>query len=373
MFHTRDKPVPTFCRGGAIRYIAAQSDLDSLTEELGAHQSVAFDTEFLREKTYYPVLCLAQIALGDSIALVDPLAELDFDRFWSVLLDRTIVLHSGRQDLEVMLRSAGRLPGEIYDTQIAAGLAGLAPQVGYASLVSRFCDVELAKAHTRTNWSRRPLADAVLRYAEDDVRYLGDVQHALQGQLGPLGRETWVSADCAELLDPDKYDADADNAWLRIKGVRGLPKIVQQRAAALAAWRERAAQRRDLPRQWLLRDDALTDLCFNPPEGRDDLADHRGVGKRLAASDGDAMLGALRGPLPEVPPVTPRADPEQRALQKRMAVAVREVAASLHIESEVLAPQRELRQAAAGERDIRALRGWRAPLLEPVLGPLLPD
>lgn len=267
---------------------------------------------------------------------------------------------------------AGAFPTRVFDTQIAAGLIGLTPQVGYAKLVETYCDIKLAKAHTRTNWSRRPLGESVLQYAADDVRYLRTIRDRLSERADELGRLEWIEEDCRELLNPARYQVDPDLAWERLRSIRRLPHRVQQRAMALASWREREAIRRNLPRQWVLKDEGLVNASFRKPDDIKAVQEVAGIGHKTGARHGKAIIETIGGDLPEPPGPTERPDAESRALQKAMALQVKTVAAELEIESEVLAPQREIRQAAVGNTDIRALKGWRQPLLEPVLSPLIP-
>ncbi|MEL6214545.1 MAG: HRDC domain-containing protein [Pseudomonadota bacterium] len=376
LFHSpchpaRSSPPPESRRD--IHYIDSQDALDALSSKLEQVEHVGFDTEFLRERTYHPNLCLAQLAIDDEHFLIDPLSEIETDQFWPTLLGKELTLHSGRQDLEVLLETTGQLPELVYDTQIAAGIVGLPPQVGYAKLVEMFCDVQLDKAHTRTNWSRRPLAEDVLAYAVDDVRYLAQVREALAERAQTLGRSDWVIEDCEDILDRSKYDVAPSEAWTRLRGIRRLPYPVQQRAMALSEWREKEALRRNLPRQWVLRDEALINLSFDNPKAVADVGKVKGMDNRSAGRHGQSVVRVLGGDLPEPPTPTERPDNETRAIQKAMAKQVRELGVSLQLESEVLAPQRELKQAALGNHNLRALRGWRQPLLEPILAPLMPN
>ncbi|MEL7024278.1 MAG: ribonuclease D [Pseudomonadota bacterium] len=356
-----------------IHYIDSQQALDELSPQLSGAAPIGFDTEFLRERTYHPTLCLAQVAVRGEHYLIDPLSEIDCSQFWAALLDEEITLHAGRQDIEVLVEDSNRFPTHVFDTQIAAGLVGLPPQVGYAALVDEFCDVQLAKAHTRTNWSRRPLDQDVLRYAADDVRYLEPVRAGLSERAESLGRMRWIEEDCAELLDADRYAVIPEEAWHRLRGLRRLPQRVQQRAIALAAWRESEAIARNLPRQWVIRDEALIDVSFQNPQSSKDLAAIPSLDRKSAKRHGSALIVTLNSELPAPPEHTDRPDAETRATQKAMAQKVRELGAELKVESEVLAPQRELKRAAVGDRDIRALRGWRAPLLAPIIEPLMPN
>ena len=289
-----------------------------------------------------------------------------------MLLDTPLILHSCRQDLEVIRITTGQLPRRVFDTQVAAGLIGLAPQVGYAALVSEVCDVSLDKAHTRTDWSRRPLSTDVLDYAADDVRYLPQIEAHLLESLERMGRLAWAEEDNAELLEPSLYDVDETLAWQRVKGLGRIPPEVQRRVRALAEWREHTAQSKNRPRQWIARDEVLIGIGFENPDSVGGIADVRGVNPKLADRYGKDMLRVLKGDLPEPPEFSGRPDEAERARTKAMAKAVRAIAAELGIEAEILAPQRELRQAARGDRELRALRGWRADIVGDAITALMP-
>ena len=191
---------------------------DALAEELRRHGQLAVDTEFMRERTYFAQLCLVQVASSDSIWCADPLSGHGTDAFWESLLARDWVLHSARQDIEVIYQTAGAMPASIFDTQIAAALLGMPAQIGYAGLVSELFDVEIHKSHTRADWSKRPLRDAYLEYAAEDVEYLLPANEILTARLEDKGRLDWAREDSARLLDPALYeiaagDAIVDRAW----------------------------------------------------------------------------------------------------------------------------------------------------------------
>ncbi|MEM9171467.1 MAG: HRDC domain-containing protein [Pseudomonadota bacterium] len=337
-----------------------------------AGNTLAFDTEFLREKTYHPLLCLAQLNIDGKILIIDPLQALDYSELWQALLDAELTLHAGRQDLEVLAGVADGLPRRLFDTQIAAGLIGLPPQVGYASLVDEVCHVRLDKAHTRTDWSRRPLAQAVLQYAADDVVYLTRVREHLSSELDRLDRLHWLHEDCASLLDPEHFTVDTKGAWRRVKGLGRLPGEVQQRGRALASWREAMADRRNLPRQWLLRDEALIAIAFEAPDDIDTLAGINGVPRKLIDRRGKDILAVLAGELDAVPAPRSRPDEAEKKLVKLLSTIVREAALSLAIEPEVLAPQKALRRIAAGDLQVRALTGWRDTVIGEAIRAQLP-
>ncbi len=331
-----------------------------------------FDTEFLREKTYHPLLCLAQVLCGDTMMLIDPLTDADYSALWPALLDTPLTLHSCRQDMEVMNITTGRLPSRVFDTQIAAGLIGKTPQIGYAALVKDICGVSLDKAHTRTDWSRRPLSASVREYAADDVLYLPQIESELREALSASGRLGWAEEDNADLLDKRLYEVDVSEAWQRVKGLGRTPEIVQQRVRALATWRETTAQQKNRPRQWIARDDALIGISFEAPESVAAMADIQGINPKFVDRYGRKLLDVLHGELPEPPIFAGRPDDAERARVKAMAKAVKAIATELGVEAEILAPQRELRQAARGDTELRALRGWRKDIVGDAITALLP-
>ncbi|MEO0576799.1 MAG: HRDC domain-containing protein [Pseudomonadota bacterium] len=363
----------THCPSGdPIQYVDTQSEIDRAVAAIAPCDALYFDTEFLREKTYHPLLCLAQINTGEEIFLVDPLSDNDYGQFWDALLGKRLVLHSGRQDLEVLKLASGRIPDAVFDTQIAAGLCGLPPQVGYANLVSEICNVDLAKAHTRTDWSRRPLAAAVLDYAADDVAYLPGIEKHLTDYLNSHHRSDWLEEDCQALLEPSLYSVDPEQAFRKLRGIARLPTEVQQRARALAGWRETIAINRNLPRQWVLRDEQLIGIAFENPQGKDAVAEIKGVHRKFADRHAAAVIDVLNQPLVDIEPPAERPDEAEKARLKNMAKAVKECALSIGIEAEILAPQRELKRAARGDTDLRALRGWRDTVVGDVIRAHLP-
>ncbi|MGC1729615.1 MAG: ribonuclease D, partial [Steroidobacteraceae bacterium] len=237
--------------------------LDELSARLQRQARVGLDTEFLRERTYRAQLCLVQLSSPAEVACVDPLALRDLSPLVALLTATHVVkvMHASRQDLEVLFPVAG-LTAPVFDTQIAAALAGFPAQVGYAELVRRVLGRELAKSHTRTDWSRRPLSVEQLEYAFDDVRYLLPLAEELQTRLGQLGRLEWLNEELGAIGDAGGFAVDPEQAWLRIKGLRGLDPGRERLARELAAWRERRAVEHDRPRGWILEDVALREMVM---------------------------------------------------------------------------------------------------------------
>jgi len=339
--------------------------LGEFCEFLSAHDQVGIDTEFTRVDTYVPELGLVQLGAGDRVACVDPLAGLDLEPLWDILLSPSTlqILHAAKQDFEVILATADRLPQRLFDTQIAAGLLGHPAQIGYAALVKELLGVELHKGETRTDWSRRPLSDAQLRYAVDDVVYLPQLYAILREQLEQRGRLDWALEDSLALINPQLYAAEPEDAWQRIKSIPHLPATPQLRARRLAAWRERRAIDRNRPRQWILADRALLQIAGSKSPDLDSLrrlddvpaAVVRNQGhellKILQKSDRDLAAGhadSLKAPV-EI----------DRALVRRLVDRVRERAKELGMASEVLASRKDISAILRGDADARALSGWR--------------
>jgi len=325
---------------------------------------VAIDTEFVRERTYFPRLCLIQAAIGGEILLVDALAIPDGGGLARELADagRPKLVHAARQDIEALLPLTGTPVTPVFDTQQAAALLGFPAQVGYAELVRQLLGVELAKGHARTDWARRPLSPEQLAYAADDVRYLPALADALEERLAAAGRRGWLEEESAGLGDIALYRVEPGEAWRRLKGLERLDARGFAAAQALTAWRERRAMARDLPRGWILPDAAILELAAIRPRTREALAAVPGVPPGTAARAADDLLAAVAaGPSGEMRTgdAAGRPGPEQLRLQKALQKRLADVSAGLGIQPEVLATRRELAALARGERDVPALRGWR--------------
>ena len=339
---------------------------DALATELGPQSRIAVDTEFMRERTYYAQLCLIQIATADMIWCVDPLSGHPQDEFWEVLLSLDWVLHSARQDIEVIYQTAGAMPASIFDTQVAAGLLGYPAQMGYAGLVKELFDVEIHKSHTRADWSRRPLRDEYLEYAAEDVEYLLPAHEILTERLKEKNRLEWAIEDSRWLLDPALYETADGQAIDRLKGARNLRGRKRAAATRLAEWRETEAIKRNRPRQWIMRDNVLLDIAWNLPDSEAALANIQGVPPKLVRRVGQQLLDEVArsakdngGYQPPRPP-----DEGQKALLKEMQARVADCAGDLGIAAETVASKRELSAVIiAGNRQSRVFSGWRAALI----------
>jgi len=330
--------------------------------------ALSLDTEFMREKTYRAELCLLQIAAGDRAACIDPLAIPDLSVLAPLLgaSGGVKIMHAARQDLEVLLPAVGMVQ-PVFDTQIAAALAGHPSQVGYGELVRRLLGVELAKAHTRADWSRRPLSAEEQEYALDDVRHLGALRASLLETLDAKGRVPWLEEELAALANPDALRVAPEDAWKKIKGLPALDPQRQQLAQALGAWRERRAVERNRPRGWILDDLSLREIVLRLPRSSDALTALPDMQESVVRKCGEELLALVsEARISDPPPPLPRRerpDPAQLALVKRLADVATEVAKGLEINAEVLATRRELEKLAAGKRDVSLLRGWRKEIV----------
>jgi ribonuclease D len=360
-------------------YIDTPEQLNALCEQLRRHDWLTLDTEFLREKTYRPRLCLLQVANPEVIACIDPLALEDLTSLLDVLYDPAItkVLHAAHQDLEIFFDLRGELPGPIFDTQIAATLLGHGDQIGYGNLVKAELGIELEKAHARADWCHRPLEAAQLDYAADDVRHLREVYLRQRAQLAELGREQWLQADFDELASPARYRNPPEEAWHRVKGSNRLKGVQLAILQALAAWREVQAQQSNRPRRWILKDEVLLDMAKQMPQTLDRLRRIRGLEDGTVQRHGNALLKLIaegkqlpREQWPQ-PKTGTRLPPEQEPLVDIMMALLRDRCQRQRISPSAVAGRRELELMLLGERDIALLHGWRAAIAGDALQALL--
>lgn len=347
-------------------YIDTPEALDRLCDQLRGSEWLTLDTEFLREKTYLPRLCLLQIANDDVVACIDPLELPDLSPLLALLYDPNIVkvLHAAHQDLEIFFAMTGQVPAPIFDTQLAATVLGGGDQVGYGALVKAELGIDLAKAHARTEWCRRPLEPDELRYAADDVRYLCQVYHRQRDRLRELNREAWLAEDFTAMSDPARYTNPPELAWLRIKGAGRLKGGQLAVLQAVAAWREREAQSSDRPRRWVMRDEVLLDVARQQPDSRPRLERIRGVDERFVRRHGDAVLAAVREgrdtPRDQWPTISegPRLAPEQDEVVDAMMSLLRACCRDNDVSPAAVAGRRDLEKLLLGE-DVPVVHGWR--------------
>lgn len=341
-------------------------DADDALEHVETDSTIGLDTEFMREKTYFAELCLLQISGSKGLVCVDPLGDDELEGLWERLAQAGWVVHAARQDLEVLWQTANVLPGSLFDTQIAAGLAGHPPQLGYAGLVKTLFDVELPKTHTRADWKRRPLRRELLEYAAEDVEYLLPMRDALAESLDALGRLDWARTDSALLLEPRLYEPDPANAIDRLKGARNFRGRRRNAAALLASWRERRAIDRNKPRQWIVKDSVLLDIAWRLPSSQRQLAAIQDMPPRLAERHGKTIVGLVQQSERDDggyrPPTAP--DEAQKAVLRQMQDTVAEAARSLGLASEIVASKKELSAAVLNDdRSGRVFTAWRRDLV----------
>ncbi len=351
-------------------WIDDEQGLAALGRALAGHGTAGLDTEFLRERTFFPKLCLLQVAAGGQIWCVDTLRLGRLEPLAAMFTAAATrkVLHAARQDMEAIYLTARCVLSPVFDTQIAAGCVGLKPQMGYAELVKTLLDVTLPKGQTRTDWSRRPLTREQLRYAAEDVLYLDEIAARLEERLRALGREHWAREDSRALEDPRFFEPDPDSAWERLRGIAQLEPRPRARAKVIAAWRERLARERDLPRSWVLADELLFAVAHSAPASREALAAVPGMPANFNQGFAASLLEALHEPLNrggEEPQAAPpmRPTPEQKALIDRLATLVDARARDLQVSAEILAPRGELKALALGARATCALHGWRRAVI----------
>jgi ribonuclease D len=351
-------------------WIDRPADLAVLAGELAGCGEIRLDTEFLRESTFFPQLCVVQIGAGERIWCIDAIACRDLAPLAPALTGSAgrIVIHAARQDLEAIHLHSGLILAPVLDTQVAAGCVGMKPQIGYAELVQGVVGVTLPKGQTRTDWSRRPLSAAQLTYAAEDVLYLGEIAAHLGARLDALGRAAWVQEDCRTMSDPALYAPDPGRAWERLRGLAQLAPVPRQRARELAAWREREARGRDLPRSWIMADAALFEAVQANPGDAAALRSLLRLPDEFPAALADGALEALRAGSREDPAdMTPARDgrltAEQKALVEKLANIVDACAAGLGIHAEVLAPRGELKSMALGNHATDCTRGWRRDVI----------
>jgi ribonuclease D len=354
------------------RLIQDPGELEAAVFRLRGADRLAIDTEFMRERTYHPQLCLVQIGSESDCFLVDPLAGINLAPLHALLADRSKlkILHAARQDLEVLLLSGGAVPGPLFDTQVAAAFLGFAPQVGYADLVARQLGHSIDKGQTRTDWSRRPLTPAQLAYAADDVKHLLTLHTELQAALVAKGRAGWVADEIAAYENPALYRTDPALAWKRLKGLNRLRAAEQSAARALAEWRERRAIESDKPRGWILADEALYGLAMREPQSVEALESVPSLPPGVLRKRGDELLELLRtarADLSAVPLMAPKKpEPEQMALAAKLLQVVRDVATELELGAEVLATRKDVEAIAFGSVAIDESplsQGWRGDVL----------
>jgi ribonuclease D len=349
--------------------ITTTADLQAFSDKLKGQPFVAVDTEFMRETTYWPKLCLIQAAAPNVEAVIDPLAEgIDLEPFLEVLRDPKIlkVFHAARQDVEIF-NNLQAMPKPLFDTQVAGMAAGFGEQIAYDALVRQMLKIELDKSSRFTDWARRPLTDNQLTYALADVTHLAKLYPMLRERLEKDGRLAWVTDEMADLTDPANYDVEPDNAWKRLRPRRHTAKYLAV-YRAVAAWRERTAQLRDQPRGRILKDEAIDEIATQSPTDADGLDRLRSVPKGFSGSRfGPDLVAAIREALkdpeayaPVIEKTRQQASPAAGAVVELLKVLLKARAEEAGVASKLIATVSDLEQIANDDRaEVAALKGWR--------------
>ncbi|WP_195819121.1 ribonuclease D [Roseobacter sp. MH60115] len=355
-----------------MKTLTTTAELAAFCTEAAGHDYVTVDTEFLRERTYYSKLCLIQLAMpgkDDSTAvLVDPLAEgLSLEPLYALFRDTSVVkvFHAARQDLEIFYVDAQVFPEPLFDTQVAAMVCGFGEQVGYETLVRRIAKKPLDKTSRFTDWSRRPLTAAQKTYALADVTHLREIYEFLAAKLEETGRSRWVHEELKVLTSPDTYIVTPEEAWRRVKTRTNSPKFLAV-VRELAAFRERHAQERNIPRNRVYKDDALVELASNKPKNAEELGRARLLLREARRGDiAEGILKAVADGVNCPPDKMPQPDRSRDKLQVNPALAdllrvlLKAKTESAGVAAKLIAPASDLDAIAAGLRDVAALQGWR--------------
>lgn len=353
-------------------YVSDDASLRRLVDQISGSPIVAVDTEFMREKTYFARLCLIQLATDDVAAIVDPIAIRDITPLCAVFSDPGVVkvLHAGGQDLEIFYRVCGHSLSPIFDTQIAATLAGFPQQVGYGALVHELLGVKLDKGDSYTDWGRRPLTDNQIEYALNDVIYLPEVYRRLSEQLEGGGRTQWLAADFKRLEDPATYEIEPRDQWKRVKRISSLNRRQLAVAREVAAWREIEAMRRDAPKRWVLGDESIVEIARRMPTSATELGDIRGVsdkvGKGAVRGILDAVVAGVAVPECDLPslPKKKRLNGDVDGAIDLMVALVRLRAREHGVAMPLLAAREDIERLAGGEREgSPLLEGWRGSMV----------
>lgn len=349
-----------------MNLITQQSDLEAFCAAADSDY-ITVDTEFLRDKTYYPKLCLVQIASAETAAIIDPLAKgIDLAPVFKLLTNKKLikVFHAARQDIEIFYLLSGKVPNPIFDTQIAAAVCGYGESVGYEALVNQIAGAEIDKSSRFTDWGQRPLTEKQLAYALSDVTHLRTIYEDLKIKIEAMGRETWTQEEHAYLTDPKLYELDIRDAWKRLKFGNLRPKNLAV-LRELACWRENEARKADIPRGRILKDEMLIELARAAPRKETDLTRIRSIGPNLSKPKTMAILQAVETALAIAPSEYPQSKPYQRhpenitAALAMLQLLLKVIADRQQIAASIIAGKDDLEIIALGRTDTHALSGWR--------------
>ena len=354
-----------------VEFINTEADLITFCQQIVDTPWLAVDTEFLREKTYYAQLCLIQVATEDRIACIDPLAIADLKAILDIIYNPnvTVVFHAARQDLELFYLLRGELPTDVFDTQLAATVLGYGDQIGYGNLVKLCLSVNLEKAHSRTDWSKRPLDPDQIDYAADDVRYLRDVYKLLVKSLSEKNRTHWLTDDFAYLTDKNNYEPDPSSIWRKLKGAGRLKGVQLAILQKLAEWREHRAIKSNRPRRWILKDDVLLDLARLAPETTKKMGLIRGLESSTIERFGKTFIELIASgkdipkdqwPILKKPQILTT---QQDAIVDALMALLRKFCDEQSIAPIAVASRKDIERMVTGDESIELLQGWRSEIV----------
>ena len=354
----------------SILYIDNDEKLQELCKSIKDAPLLILDTEFIREKTYRAKLCLIQIATDDIVACIDPIALNDITPLMDIINDKNKlkIFHAARQDYEIFYDLNKQLPQPLFDSQLAASLLGYGEQIGYASLVNKILGVQLDKAHTRTDWSKRPLSEAQIRYASDDVFYLRQLYPVLKNQLAEQGREDWLDEEFDALCQPGLFITHPEDAWNKVKGINRLRPRQFAAAKNIAEWREKMAIKKDLPRRWILADDILIAAAQLLPKNISQLSTIANIKTATIEKIGEIILNCVKDALAlnetDLPSTTKpkRLTADQEIIADLLMTQLRLIASEQNISPANIANRKMIEKIIYGETDIPLLKGWRYQL-----------
>ena len=352
------------------QYIDSSAQLAEFCGEINTAGYCAIDTEFVREKTYYAVLALIQVASEKHRACIDPLAIDNFDPFIALLQNRDLikVFHSPSQDLEILFQRFSCMPQPVFDTQLAAAVLGYDHQIGYADLVNQITGIKLEKNHTRANWSRRPLAEDEINYAMDDVRYLLPVYQSLKTELEDKKRYAWIEKDLLAMTSISNYQIETADLWRRLKGVQKLKGVELQIARHLCQWREQMAQQKNLPRRWVVKDDLIIEISRLKPAKVIDLDSIRDINEKFIEKHCNRILQIVATAQDTPTSKWPQHDVKrslstsQQALGDCLMALCRIIAEDNQIAMATLATRKDIDNLITDRKNSRLSQGWRFSL-----------
>ena len=354
-----------------FKYIDNNQSLKEFCEAIQGCQLCALDTEFLREKTYFPLLALIQLATETAQACIDPLTISDFSPLVAIFENQSIVkiLHAPGQDLELFFQQFDALPAPVFDTQLAAAVLGYANQIGYADLVNRLCGVQLDKKYTRADWTKRPLSEGELDYAMDDVRYLLQMYTGLKADLESRQRWSWIQPDFQKLSHKAAYELNVAGLWKKLRGIKNLKGSALNNADQLCRWREQKAISSDRPKRWIMKDEDLIDIARFNPASHDELKQIGKLGSEYIRKNGDAILKVLKQAAEIDPANYPRQaefsslNSDQQAIADCLMAICRVVTEKNQISLASVTSRKEIDELVAGNRESKVTSGWRNEMI----------